>query len=313
MKSIKIFIFIVIYSQLITAQDIITEEILLKNGEIELPGTLSYKQIEKNTPLVIFVSGSGNPDRNGNQPKANVNANYIKQLSGLLNEQGIAFYRYDKRSATVKNLSSMIKNMRFEYLVDDVGVILNHFKSENRFKKIILIGHSQGSLVSMLAIQNNDSVDKYISLAGLGSTMEEAIIRQISNQSKEFGELTAAHFKELKETDTIQEVNPLLASIFTPINHPFIKSYNAYNPIEEITKIKIPTLIINGDSDLQVQVEDAKALQNAKTDAKLLIIPKMNHVLKEINNLQENQASYASKEYPISSHLITSLIEFIKK
>ena len=313
MRQFKLYFLLLFFGNTIIAQEIVSEEILLKNGEIELPGTLSYKRAGTNAPLVIFIPGSGNPDRNGNQTGVNVNANYIKQLSVLLNNKGIAFYRYDKRTATQKNISLFLKDMRFEYLVDDVKIILNHFKNDQRFKSIVLIGHSQGSLVGMMALNNTTHVDKYISLAGLSETLEEAVIRQISNQNKEFGALAAAHFKELKETDTILKVNPFLASIFAPVNHPFLKSYNAYIPIEEIKKVTVPTLIINGDSDLQVRVEDAKALKDAKGDAELLIIPKMNHVLKKVNSLQENQASYASKEFPISSQLITKLVAFIKK
>jgi len=316
MKLIKIFIFVLLPIGFIYAQNqkISTEEILLKNGTIELPGTLSYQEIKEDTPLVIFVPGSGNTDRNGNQTGTNVKADYIKQLAIALNEKSIAFYRYDKRSATPKNLEQIIKAAHFDDLVDDVKIIISHFKKQNRFKKIILIGHSQGSLVAMLAINDPQvSVNRYVSLAGLSETVEKAIIRQIKSQNAEFGIIAAAHFKELKETDTILEVNPLLAGIFNPVNHEFLKSYNAYNPIEESKKVKVSTLIINGDSDLQVRVEDAKALHATNTNATMAIIPKMNHVLKEINNLQENQASYFSEKFTLSPMLIDVLVDFIKK
>ena len=57
-----------------------------------------------------------------------------------------------------------------------------------------------------------------------------------------------------------------------------------YNPKIEITKITIPVLIINGNNDLQVQVSEAEKLKNAKPDAKLVIIPNMNHLFKEIKD-----------------------------
>lgn len=311
MKLFKTVLFLLATIYALSAQEIKEEEIQLKNIDIELNGTLSYPEINGDLPLIIFVPGSGNVDRNGNQAGVNVKANYIKQLADTLNTNGIAFFRYDKRTANPKNLEKLLKDMRFEYLVDDVKVIINYFKKDDRFKKIIVLGHSQGSLVGMLAI--DEKIEGYISLAGLSETMEGAIIRQISNQNKELGQTAAAHFKELKETDTIREVNPFLASIFNPLNHQFIKSYNSFNPIEEIKKVPVTTLIINGDSDLQVRIEDAQALQKAKPTAQLVIIPKMNHVLKKVTNAQENQASYFAETFPISDELINTLVTFIKK
>lgn len=311
MKLYSIFFLAILQVHFCTAQEIVSEAVNLSNGPIKIPGTLKYQKFKKDAPLVIYIPGSGNVDRNGNQAGANVNANYIRQLSDTIVANGIAFFSYDKRTATPENLKFNIKDARFEYLAEDVNIIIDHFKEDTRFEKIILIGHSQGSLVGMLVA--DERVDKYISLAGLSQTMEEAIVRQISAQNKDFGELAAAHFKELNETDTILKVNPFLAAIFNPLNHSFLKSYNAYNPVKEIKKVKIPTLIINGESDLQVRVEDAQALHAAKPDAELILIPDMNHVLKEVANLAENQRSYQNGDFPISPKLIEALIEFIKK
>ncbi len=54
-----------------------------------------------------------------------------------------------------------------------------------------------------------------------------------------------------------------------------------YDPANEIAKLKIPTLIIQGTTDLQVSVDDAKLLLDAKPASKLVIIENMNHFLKE--------------------------------
>ena len=140
---IYIFIFIsfnISYSQ----TNIISEEILLMNDSIKLPGTLSYNKDLKSQPLVIFIHGSGNVDRNGNQDGVNIKANYIKQLADSLNIRGIAFYRYDKRSASKENLKFMMDDLDF-YRFVDANLAVANFKNDNRFNSITLIGHSQGS------------------------------------------------------------------------------------------------------------------------------------------------------------------------
>ena len=292
------------------AQDIISEEVVITNEAITLPGTLSYPKVQEKLPLIIFIHGSGNIDRDGNQAGINVKANYIKILSDSLNQNGIAFFRYDKRTARPENMNSVLKDNSYEYLVEDAKKVIAYFKEDSRFHQMVVIGHSQGALTAMLAI--NDAVDKYISLAGLSESMDKALIRQITAQNKDLGAKAAAHFEALEKTDTIQEVHPFLKVIFTPINHKFIQSYSAYNPVEVIKKLNVPTLIINGDADLQVRVEDAKALHRAKPDAQLTIIPGMNHVLKQVSTTQENQQSYYDEKFPISGALLKAIIGFIK-
>ena len=61
-------------------KQIISEELVLYNDSIQLPGTLTYFSKKNKQPLVIFIQGSGNPDRNGNQLAQGVKANYRKQL-----------------------------------------------------------------------------------------------------------------------------------------------------------------------------------------------------------------------------------------
>ncbi|MFP2996284.1 alpha/beta hydrolase [Spongiivirga sp. MCCC 1A20706] len=289
----------------------VAEEITLKNGDITLPGTLTYNASLNKTPLVIFVPGSGNPDRDGNQLAFNVKANYIKQLADSLANRDIAIFRYDKRQATKSNIPIMLKGMKFNALAEDVKSILKNFENDKRFNNIILIGHSQGSLVSMLSITN--AVDKFVSLAGLGTTVENAIVRQITQQNEMLGKTAAEHFATLKRQDTIEAVNPMLMSIFAPQNQAILKDYNRYNPSVLIKSITIPTMIINGDADIQVRVEDAELLHKAKPDAELVIVEQMNHVLKTVTNPEDNQKSYYSPDFPISTKLINVLEKFIKK
>ncbi|XLS28221.1 alpha/beta hydrolase [Flavobacteriaceae bacterium M23B6Z8] len=293
------------------AQELIEETIELQNGKIEIPGILSYTDSEKPLPLTIFIHGSGNIDRNGNQAGLNIGANYIKVLADSLNSKGIAFFRYDKRTANPANRKLIDHTISYEDIVEDARIVMKHFAGDDRFSSITVIGHSQGALTSLLAM--NEAISKYISLAGASKTLEETVIAQINLQSKELGAIAKQHFEELRKTDTIQEVNFMLQSIFNPVNHTFVKSYNAYLPTEEIAKIKLPTLIINGASDLQITPEDANALKASNPNAELIIIPEMNHVLKTVKDLQENQASYRDASFPLSSELVAVLTEFIKK
>jgi pimeloyl-ACP methyl ester carboxylesterase len=312
--QIKLNLLILLFlSASICAQEseIISEEYNLKNDSIQLPGTLSFKKMEDAQPLVIFIQGSGNPDRNGNQAALGINANYIKTLRDSLNHKGIAFYSYDKRNVTPSNMPLIMEKFEFTDLVDDAKIAISEFLNDERFSSITIIGHSQGSLVGMLA--TNNEVDKFISLAGVSETIDKTIVRQVTNQNAQFGQIAESHFKELKETGEIKEPNPMLQSIFAKQNLEFIRSYMAYDPVEEIKKLDLPVLIINGNKDLQVLESDAKALHEADPDAELKIIDGMNHVLKTISKDEDNMKSYMSPDFPISEELIAVITTFVKK
>lgn len=291
---------------------ITTEDILMTNDSIQLPGTLTYHKSRDTQPLIIFVHGSGNVDRNGNQAGLPANANYIKQLSDSLTKKQIAFYRYDKRTATPANLKHLMKEVDFNDFVEDLRLVIDHFKDDSRFSSITLLGHSQGSLVAMLASQSD--IDKYISLAGASLSIDTTILKQFQNMYPDLVEPATRYFKELKETGAIKEIKePILKQVFPKQNQVFFATWMQYDPVEELKNVTIPILILNGAKDLQVEVDDAKNLHAAQPDSELVIISNMNHVLKDIEKDEDNLASYASPDFPLSKELINAIEAFIKK
>ena len=281
---------------------ITTQEITIQNQAIQLPGTLSYPA--ENSPLIIWVHGSGCVDRYGNQPQ------YIQQFRTAVNKEKIAFFSYDKRTANPNNRAFLIEGVLFNDFILDVKEVVNHFKNDTRFNSITLVGHSQGSLTAMMALKN---VDNYISIAGAGETIDKILIKQLRAQSLEYANIAKAHFKELKETGSIKEVNPNLMAIFAKPNQEFWSSWIAVDPIKALKNITIPTLIINGDKDIQVGVENASKLKAVKPNASYAIIQNMNHILKDIQKEADNIKSYNSPEFPVSKQLIETIVSFVKK
>jgi len=301
---IRILTYLIISIFTITASiaQVKSEEININNMAIQLPGTLTFSSDKQ--PLIIWVHGSGGVDRDGNQTQ------YIKQFRDEINKNNIAFFSFDKRTANPKNVTFLQQDgVLIADFVSDVKEVVHYFKDDERFTEIILAGHSQGSLIAMMAL---DNVDKYISIAGAGETIDKTLVRQITAQSAEFGKLTETYLKELKETGEIKEVDPNLMSLFAPQNQPFLASWVAINPLEKIKKVNVPALIINGDKDLQVQVLDAENLKKAKPDAKLVIVKNLNHMLKNIEKDEDNMKSYMSSDFPISKQLIQTIVEFVK-
>lgn len=303
MIKIISYIVLTIFSITFSYSQIQTEEVMINNQAYQLPGTLTF--LEGKTPLIIWVHGSGGVNRDGNQPQ------YIKQFREEINKKKISFFSYDKRTANPKNATFLKEDgVLIKDFVTDVVEVVNHFKNDNRFSEIILIGHSQGSLIAMLAAENTA---KYISIAGAGETIDKTLIRQLTNQSAAIGKLTQSYFKELKETGEIKNIDPNLASIFSKPNQPFWKSWMELDPTKEIKNINVPILILNGDKDIQVPIVDAEKLKKANSSAKLVVIKNMNHILKDIQKEEDNLLSYSNPNFIISEQLIQTIVEFVKK
>ncbi|MFT4612537.1 MAG: pimeloyl-ACP methyl ester carboxylesterase [Glaciecola sp.] len=293
-------------------QGIISSEIVIQNDSITLPGTLIYNTTIAEQTLVIFVHGSGNVDRNGNQASMGANPNYIKQLSDSLTLKNITFYRFLKRSATASNIKFMMKDMRFDAFAEDLNLIIDKFKEDKRFSSITLIGHSQGSLIAMLA--NQTHIDKYISLAGPSQSIDHSIIAQVKLQNGDsIANIVKSHFVELSETGGIENIDKNLMAMFNKPTQPLLSSWIKFNPSEEIKKIKIPILILNGDTDLQVYIDDVELLHSANPKSKLVIIKNMNHVLKTIIKDSDNLPSYRTSSFALSKELVSTIEAFVKK
>jgi len=118
----------------------------------------------------------------------------------------------------------------------------------------------------------------------------------------------------LKKGKTTDNIDPALYFIARPSIQKYLASWFRYEPQRVIKTVKIPTLIVQGTTDLQVTVADAGKLKKAKSDATLDIIPGMNHVLKEApEDRDKNLATYNDPALPLKPQLITDVVGFINK
>jgi len=262
-------------------------------------------------PLVIILSGSGPNDRNGNSNV--VKGNLLKKLAEELATYGIASYRYDKRSSKyIKERSKEINNITFKMFIDDATASIDYFKSKNLFSKIYVLGHSQGSLIGMIAAK--DKADGFISISGPSESIDKTIIKQVNASAPMFTPKTKELFDILRSGQTTDDYPPALASIFNKPTQPFIAEWMQYDPVIEVEKLSIPILVINGTNDFQVSEDNAKNIHVAGNNSKLVLIENMNHalVIYEGKDTLGNMKSYNEIKRSLSAELIKTLVSFIK-
>lgn len=268
---------------------------------------LTPKDIDKPI-LAIIIAGSGPTDRNGNQNF--LKSNNLKKLAERLSNNNIATFRYDKRIVKQIKIGKIDKNIMFDDFVTDAISVIEYFKETKAYSKIYIIGHSQGSLIGMLAAK--DRANGLISIAGAGQSIDHVIIDQIQKTAQMYSEDTKRVFEIMRQGKTTPDYPPALSSIFNIEIQPFMMNWMQYNPQEVIKYLDIPILIINGTKDLQVTVEEAKLLKEASQNAELKIVEKMNHVLFIIEGDDlENAKSYNESARKISDDAVSAILNFI--
>ena len=274
----------------------------------EVQGTLLSPKGENQPPLAILIAGSGPTDRDGNQ--AQFKNNSLKYLAEGLAQKGIATFRYDKRViAQINKATVQEEKMTFEDEVNDALLVVNHFK--DKYKKIILIGHSEGALVGLLVAQKV-VVSKFVSISGAGNSSATLIEEQIGKNAPQLKEESQKIISQLRKGELVENISPYLAPVFRKSVQPYLISWFKYEPAKEIAKLQIPILIVQGTNYLQVEDKEAQLLKEAQPKAQLLLIEGMNHVLKKVKTLEENQLSYLNPDLPISGELVEGIASFIK-
>ena len=292
------------------------EDITLNTPTGDIHGKLMLPDGGTRCPVVIIIAGSGPTDMNGNSIGTRMTNNSLLYLAQELASKGIATVRYDKRGIGKSSAAgTKEEDLRFEHYINDATAWADKLGNDKRFNKVIIAGHSEGSLIGMVAARESKAVKAYISISGCGSPAYEILEQQLKSQPSRIQQESAAICKELREGRTVEQIPAYLSALYRPSVQPYLISWFAYNPAVEIAKLNIPVLILQGDKDIQVSTEEAGKLHAAQPAATLHIIKDMNHVLKQCDTMQQmaQLATYSNPELPIKPELVEHIVKFIKK
>lgn len=295
----------------------ITESpIVLKTLTGLLSGTLAIpNNAQGKMPVVLIIAGSGPVDRNGNSAKLGLATNTYKEIAEALGKNGIASLRYDKRMVGESSGPAKEDDLKFDDYTDDAIGFIKMLKADDRFSKVIVLGHSEGSLVGILACgaTEEENANGFISVAGAGEPAEKILIEQMKAYPNHLSEGFNRILDSLRRGRIQKKVDPQLYFIIRPSIQMYLMTWCRFDPQKEIKKLKMPVLIVQGTTDIQVGIAQAEKLKKGKSSATLAIIPGMNHILKEApDDKQQNLATYTKPDLPLKPEFVTSMINFIK-
>ncbi|MBN8855201.1 MAG: alpha/beta hydrolase [Sphingobacteriales bacterium] len=245
-------------------------------------------------PVVLIIAGSGPTDRNGNSILG-LHTDCYQQLAQELNSQGIASLRYDKRwIGESMNFKGSLDSLRFEDYVGDARACIRQLRTDTNFSSVYVIGHSEGALIGAI-VSHEEKVDGFVSLAGAGFPAESVLRKQLTQSG-----LDQAGVE--KNLDSLKKGKEL-----------YISSWNNYDPAREISKLKVPVMIIQGLRDLQVDRADAEKLAAAAPKAWVVYMDSMNHVLKGVPaDKRANLSTYNHPQLQLYPDLVPAIVSFIR-
>lgn len=289
-------------------------EITVDGGRAPLYGSLLAPQGARSGPALLLIAGSGPTDRNGDSTVPGVRPANLKLIAEGLAAAGVPSLRYDKR-AIGKSAPAMLReaDLRFDIAVDDAVLFARLLKAQPGVTCVILLGHSEGALIAALAAQKMETCG-VIEVSGAGRPLGIVLREQIAARNTPaplMAQIEAA-LAELEHGRTVANI-PGLEALFRPSVQPYLISQLSIDPARALAAVKAPVLILQGDNDLQVSVRDARLLAAARPDAKLVIVPGMNHILKTAPaDRAGNLATYADPGLPLAGGVMPAILTFVK-
>jgi hypothetical protein len=264
-------------------------------------------------PLLLLIAGSGPTDRDGNS-KLGLASDCYRMLAEALVRRGAAVLRFDKRGVGQSPVSFDPAKLVLDDMVGDAQGLLEKMQRTQRFSSLVLAGHSEGGTIATL-LAARVPVDGLVLLAAPGRPMATLLHEQLARQ------LDAATLAELeRQLAALRAGQPVdtaklpaaVAALLNPSVRSYIKSELDLDPAAELSKLKLPTTIVQGTTDVQVSVADARLLAAARPDARLVLLEHANHLFKEEAKATLGQPSYTDPSRPLVPGLVDAVANAVK-
>ncbi len=238
-----------------------------------LPGTLTLPKGDGPFPAVVLIHGSGPNDRDEtigpNKP--------FKDIAQGLASQGIAVLRYDKRTKVYSDQMAKYVTLTVrDETIDDAVAAVDFLRTYSQIdpKQVYALGHSLGGYLAPRIAQAQPNLAGLIILAGAARPLEDLMLEQTHYILESDGSLSA---QDQEQLNTIQQgVNAVKALTQQSTETAVLgapASYwldlKGYQPAQEAQSLTVPMLVLQGERDYQVTMQDfqnwTEALSNTST------------------------------------------------
>ena len=256
-------------------------------------------------PVVVIIPGSGPTARAGNSPLG-LKAQPYKLLAEALAGRGVASVRIDKRGMFGSRAAADANAATIEAYAADARAWAQFAAKRAGAKCAWLVGHSEGGLGVLEAAQDATGICGVILVSGPGRPLG-VIMRELLRANPANAPIQPQALAMLDGIDAGRTTDPAtlpapLPMIFPEAVQRYMIAEFKFDPAKLAATARVPVVIVQGDNDIQVSLNDALLLAAAQPKARLVVLPGVNHVLKVVpmNDRAANAASYADPALPIA-------------
>ena len=270
-----------------------TEEVKFTNAKAgaTLAGTLTVpKGGAKRVMIMVTGSGPENRDEEVAYHKP------FAVIADRLARAGIATLRYDDRGVG-QSVGGETKHTTSEDVAEDAIAGIEWLRAQKRFKKVGLLGHSEGGLIAfMLAAQKK--VDFIVSLAGPAVRGDSIMLYQARTSGNPFTKnITVENLRNMMKTNT------------------WVSYFMDYDPTDNITNTKCPVLALNGSKDCQVPADmNIPVLRRLLAKNKKAVVKEyegLNHMFQQCTTGRPDE--YYTLEETMSEEVLSDIVTWVKK
>ncbi|PYQ59089.1 MAG: hypothetical protein DMF53_19355 [Acidobacteria bacterium] len=292
-------------------------EVTVGTGEWALPGTLSMPVGAGPFPALVLVHGSGPNDRDETVGKEMP----FRDLAWGLASRGVAVLRYEKRTREHGSKLAEVKDLTVQQeTVDDAlaaAELLRHSQGIDP-KRVFVLGHSLGGMLIPRIGRQDPKLAGLIVMAGAARPLEDIILEQVAYLAAADGKVTDEEKSQIEslraEVARVKALKPTDTGTALGAPDSYWLDLRGYNPPEAAKALKTPLLILQGERDYQVTMDNFAAWKKAlagRPGVTFKSYPKLNHLFIE----GEGKSTPADYETPghVAEAVIADVAGWIKK
>ncbi len=284
------------------------------NGE--LPGTLTIPEGEGPFPAVVLVHGSGPSDRDESIGMLKPFRDIAEDLAG----KGIAVYRFEKRTLVYGGIMAADRSATLmDESVVDAARAVQMLAGQEKIdpERIFVLGHSLGgTAIPAIDLELKSKpvhARGYILMAPGARRLDEIIRDQydflaaLMPEAESEREAVFADLDRLENPDALKEED-VIAGAYAE----YWKWLIGYDAVSLAADIDVPCLLLQGEEDYQVTMEDYQLFRNATEGMDNWIFksyPGLVHTFTE-GKRAEGPAAYTRNGH-VSGNVTADIAEFI--
>jgi uncharacterized protein len=235
----------------------VAEEVVVETqAGHRLLGTLTRPQRRGRVPAVVTITGSGAQDRDQALPML-PGYRPFRDIADTLSRRGIAVLRLDDRGTGAS--TGEFAGATSADFADDVRAALAYLRSRPDIdpRRLGLVGHSEGGLIAPMVAATDPSLRAIVLVAGPAQTGREII----AFQQRQAVDANPAIPQAGRDSAFAAMHERLLDGA---AEQPWLRFFLDHDPLPVARQVRrTPVLILHGETDRQVTVEQATALAAA--------------------------------------------------